>query len=183
MQLPVRHLFPDADDRDDRYDDVTGYHSGLSLSFKAVFWCPICPYHTFYDLHCAHTFFDSAYRDGSQIRNKTTNACNDNRKIMMKKKKLFTRRDAIITGLTTVGGLLATGCASRPTPPSYGSLLRMGDNLTYIAHRFLLPGQALVKEYNFRDISSFPATGTTNPADTSKPYYSESYERFQKRIR
>ncbi len=87
---------------------------------------------------------------------------------MMKKKKLFTRRDAIITGLTTVGGLLATGCASRPTPPSYGSLLRMGDNLTYIAHRFLLPGQALVKEYNFRDISSFPATGTTNPADTSK---------------
>lgn len=100
--------------------------------------------------------------------------------MIMKKKKLFTRRDAIITGLTTVGGLLVTGCASRPTPPSYGNLLRMGDNLTYIAHRLLLPGQSLVKEYDVRDISSFPATGTTNPADTSKPYYSEPYERFQK---
>ena len=55
----------------------------------------------------------------------------------------------------------------------------MGDNLTYIAHRTLLPGQSLAKEYNYRDISSFPATGTTNPADSSKPSFNETYARFQ----
>ena len=33
-------------------------------------------------------------------------------------------------------------------PPTYGNLLRMGDTLTYAAHRTLLPGQSLVKEYS-----------------------------------
>jgi len=40
----------------------------------------------------------------------------------------------------------------------------MGDMLTYSAHRALLPGQSLVKEYRSSDISSFPATGCTNPS-------------------
>jgi DMSO/TMAO reductase YedYZ molybdopterin-dependent catalytic subunit len=98
----------------------------------------------------------------------------------MEKKKIITRRKAIITGLTSIGGLLLAGC-SKSLPPTFGNILRMGDNLTYVAHRTLLPGQSLVKEYNFRDISSFPATGTTNPADSSKSFYSETYARLQKK--
>jgi DMSO/TMAO reductase YedYZ molybdopterin-dependent catalytic subunit len=92
----------------------------------------------------------------------------------MEKKKIITRRKAIITGLTSIGGLLLAGC-SKPLPPTYGNILRMGDNLTYVAHRALLPGQSLAKEYDYRDISSFPATGTTNPASSN-----EDYARLQK---
>ncbi len=97
----------------------------------------------------------------------------------MEKKRIITRRKAIITGLTSLGGLLLAGC-SKPLPPTYGNILRMGDNLTYVAHRALLPGQSLAKEYAYRDISSFPATGTTNPADSSKPAFNETYARFHK---
>ena len=39
----------------------------------------------------------------------------------------------------------------------------MGDTLTYAAHRALLPGQSLAREYSHKDITSFPAIGTTNP--------------------
>ena len=95
----------------------------------------------------------------------------------MKKKQSnqpITRRKAIITGLTSISGLLLFGC-SRKLPPTYGNILRMGDALTYIAHRTLLPGQSLVKEYGHSDISSFPAIGTTNPADPTKPNYSQAY--------
>jgi DMSO/TMAO reductase YedYZ molybdopterin-dependent catalytic subunit len=88
---------------------------------------------------------------------------------------LLTRRKAIITGLASLGGLLLPGC-SRPTPPNYGNILRMGDNFTYIAQRTLLPGQSLAREYDYRDISSMPATGTTNPSK-----HSEEYERYLKK--
>jgi DMSO/TMAO reductase YedYZ molybdopterin-dependent catalytic subunit len=94
----------------------------------------------------------------------------------MKKHKLITRRSAIITGMAALGGIILPGCGKKQ-PPTYGNILRMGDNLTYLAHRTLLPGQSLAKEYSRGDISSFPATGTTNPADTSKPSYSEEYDR------
>lgn len=93
----------------------------------------------------------------------------------MKKKSLITRRNAIISGVAAIGGLLLPGC-SKTLPPTYGNILRMGDNLTYVAHRMLLPGQSLAKEYNHGDISSFPATGTVNPADTSSTSYSEEYD-------
>jgi DMSO/TMAO reductase YedYZ molybdopterin-dependent catalytic subunit len=46
----------------------------------------------------------------------------------------------------------------------------MGDNLTYIAHRALLPGQSLAREYRHADISSFPATGTTDPSKFNEEY-------------
>jgi len=98
----------------------------------------------------------------------------------MKKKQLITRRTAIITGLTTLSGLLLPGC-SQPVPPTYGNILRMGDALTYVSHRKLLSGKALAKEYGYGDISSFPATGTTNPADSSKSTYSEQYEQLQRK--
>jgi DMSO/TMAO reductase YedYZ molybdopterin-dependent catalytic subunit len=98
----------------------------------------------------------------------------------MKKKLIVTRREVLVSGLAAMGGLLLPGCKSKEMPPTYGNILRMGDNLTYYAHRALLPGQSLVREYDPRDISSFPATGTFNPADSSAKYYSEEWDRLHK---
>jgi DMSO/TMAO reductase YedYZ molybdopterin-dependent catalytic subunit len=90
---------------------------------------------------------------------------------------VITRRRAIIAGLASVGGLLL---ARRPEvlPPAYGNLLRMGDSFTYAAHRALLPGQSLVKEYGQADLTSFPATGTTNPGDQKDPQLAGPYRRL-----
>ena len=97
----------------------------------------------------------------------------------MKTNQLITRREALITGLTAMGGLLLSGCAKK-LPPTYGNILRMGDNLTYAAHQALLARDSLVKEYSHKDISSFPATGTTNPADPNSPYFSDLYGNLQR---
>src|SRR5262245_60995736 len=96
----------------------------------------------------------------------------------MKTNRLVTRRQALVTGLTSVSGLLISGC-SKKLPPTYGNILRMGDTLTYAAHRALLPGQSLAREYSHKDITSFPAIGSTNPGDPSKPRHSETYRRLQ----
>ena len=90
-----------------------------------------------------------------------------------KANRQITRRSALITGLASVGGLLLPGCSEK-LPPTYGNILRMGDALTYAAHRMLLPGQSLAKEYSQKDISSFPAIGSTNPGDPDQGYYSAS---------
>jgi DMSO/TMAO reductase YedYZ molybdopterin-dependent catalytic subunit len=82
--------------------------------------------------------------------------------MIMKTNGLITRRRAIVTGLAAVGGFLVTR-SPKDLPQTYGNLLRMGDTLTYAAHRTLLPNQALVREYAIADVTSFPATGTTNP--------------------
>jgi DMSO/TMAO reductase YedYZ molybdopterin-dependent catalytic subunit len=82
----------------------------------------------------------------------------------MESKGLITRRRAVITGLASVGGLIFAR-APKDLPPTYGSLLRMGDDLTYAAHRALLPEHSLVKEYTEADLTSFPATGTSDPKD------------------
>ena len=58
---------------------------------------------------------------------------------MKTNKLIVTRREMLVGGLASLGGLLLTGC-SREVPPTYGSLLRVGDNLTYSAHRALLSG-------------------------------------------
>ena len=76
-------------------------------------------------------------------------------------KKFMTRRQAIAGGLASLGGVALTGC-SKDLPPTYGSLLRMADNVTYVAHRALLPQHALAKEYRESDITPFPPFGTTN---------------------
>ena len=75
----------------------------------------------------------------------------------MEKKNIITRRTALITGVSAMGSLLLGGC-SKPTPPTYGHLLRMGDIFTYEAQRSLLNVRALSKEYSRADISSFPAS-------------------------
>jgi hypothetical protein len=94
----------------------------------------------------------------------------------MKRSRLIARRELLVAGLASAGGLL-TGC-SRPVPPTYGNLLRFGDNLTYRAHRALLPGESLVREYSRGDISSFPAVGTTNPAESHDPKVSALYRQW-----
>jgi DMSO/TMAO reductase YedYZ molybdopterin-dependent catalytic subunit len=94
----------------------------------------------------------------------------------MKTSGLITRRRAIIAGLASVGGLIATRYP-KDLPPTYGNLLRMGDTLTYAAHRTLLPGQSLVKEYSYADLTSFPATGTTDPGTLKRPL-SADYQRL-----
>ena len=90
----------------------------------------------------------------------------------------FTRRQAIVAGLASVGGLSLARFPS-DLPPTYGSLLRMGDTLTYAAHRVLLPQQSLVREYSSKDITSFPATGTTNPGVSEKSALAEAYRRLE----
>jgi DMSO/TMAO reductase YedYZ molybdopterin-dependent catalytic subunit len=91
---------------------------------------------------------------------------------------LITRRRAIITGFAAAGGFILTR-SPKDLPPTYGNLLRMGDTLTYTAHRTLLPGQSLVKEYRPKDITSFPATGTTNPAVSDKSPFADGYRKLQ----
>lgn len=98
----------------------------------------------------------------------------------MKRKVKMTRRQALAAGLSSLGAALMLPGCSKPLPPTYGNILRMGDQLTYVAHRTLLPGQSLAKEYSFGDISSMPATGTTNPSDTRQQGYNEEYEKLHK---
>lgn len=86
-----------------------------------------------------------------------------------------TRRQAIAAGLASVGGV---AFGPKALPPTYGSVLRMADNLTYIAHRELLPEQALVKEYTEKDITSFPAIGTTDPGASGTPERARNYGRM-----
>lgn len=100
----------------------------------------------------------------------------------MKTNPLITRRKAMVTGLAAGGGLLLSGC-SKELPPTYGNILRMGDVLTYSAHRTLLPGQSLAREYSHKDISSFPATGTTNPAEPGARSYNATYGPAYERLR
>jgi DMSO/TMAO reductase YedYZ molybdopterin-dependent catalytic subunit len=88
------------------------------------------------------------------------------------------RRQAIIAGLASAGGFAFTRYGTE-LPPTYGNLLRMGDTLTYAAHRTLLPGQSLVREYGASDVTSFPATGTTNPGVSQKSALGESYRRME----
>ena len=93
-------------------------------------------------------------------------------------------RRNFIKGLTSSAGVLLAGCA-QTVPPTYGNLLRIGDLLTYKAHRLLLPAHSLVREYDHSDISSAPAIGTTNPADPGQgafnPEHAEAYERLRRK--
>lgn len=97
----------------------------------------------------------------------------------MSNRKLLSRREVIAGGIATLGGLLLPGCTKQVTlPPTYGNILRMGDNLTYLAHRTLLPGQKLAREYSHHDISSFPAT-SNDPGAPDKPNSSVAYRNLR----
>ena len=99
----------------------------------------------------------------------------------MGESRLFTRREMIVAGLTGLGGaLLASSCSSvDDVPPTYGNVLRACDNLTYSAHRAILPADSLAREYTLADISSFPATGTVDPGDPKHPKTSEPFRQLR----
>jgi DMSO/TMAO reductase YedYZ molybdopterin-dependent catalytic subunit len=98
----------------------------------------------------------------------------------MRKKKSISRRDAIFAGLTSAGALLLSGCLKK-APPTYGNILRMGDDLTYVAQRGLLSQRALAMEYQKNDITSFPVTDIGDPANPAmKAVYSKEYEELQR---
>ncbi len=96
----------------------------------------------------------------------------------MKTTKLITRRRAIIAGLASVGGVVLSRYPE-DLPPTHGNLLRMGDTLTYAAHRALLPRQSLVREYTSKDITSFPATGTTDPGAREGAPFGDAYRQLR----
>ena len=101
----------------------------------------------------------------------------------MKKKQSTIPRRTFIKGLASSAGITLAGC-TKTDPPTYGNILRMGDLLTYKAHRLLLPQQSLAREYDYSDISAVPAIGTTNPADSNQlafhPEHGPTYERMLK---
>ena len=94
------------------------------------------------------------------------------------KSTIITRRRAIVAGLASIGGFVVARSPGE-LPPTYGSLLRMADNLTYAAHRALLPQQALAREYAEKDITSFPAIGTTDPTAGATPERAGAYRRMR----
>ena len=78
--------------------------------------------------------------------------------------KPTTTRRSVIQGLASSAAITLAGC-SASEPPTYGNVLRMGDWLTYNAHRLLLPRQSLAREYDLRDISAAPATAAATATD------------------
>ena len=92
-------------------------------------------------------------------------------------------RRTFIKGLASSAGFMLAGCAET-VPPTYGNLLRMGDLLTYKAHRLLMPAQALVKEYDYSDISAAAAIGTINPGKSNErlfdPVHGPAYEQLHR---
>jgi len=90
--------------------------------------------------------------------------------------RLVTRRRALLTGLAAISGLAVTRDWS-DMPPTYGNILRMGDDLTYAAFR-MLPRQRLVREYTLADISSFPANGVIDLGAANAPQIVRDYRRL-----
>ena len=88
----------------------------------------------------------------------------------MKEKREAIPRRKFIAGLASGAGLTLAGCG-QTEPPTYGHLLRMGDWVTYKAHRLFLPEDALAREYDASDISPMIATGTVNPGNDNEPLF------------
>ncbi len=87
---------------------------------------------------------------------------------MVERRPLLSRR-SLVGGLASAGGLMLAGCSDQP--PTYGNILRMGDNLTYNAQRLLLSRHALAREYDRSAITSMPAVGTFDPARSDSGLY------------
>ena len=102
---------------------------------------------------------------------------------MMDRNNILLPRRALVGGLVTLGSLALAGCTDE-VPPTYGNILRIGDDFTYRAQRLLLPRNALVRQFEHADITSMPAIGTTNPGNAKEPAFSadfgEAYDRLRK---
>jgi DMSO/TMAO reductase YedYZ molybdopterin-dependent catalytic subunit len=97
-----------------------------------------------------------------------------------KKSGLITRRGALIAGAAAVGGVILTRRFPKILPPTCGNVLRAGDAFTYGVHRALLSDGALAREYRPEDITSFPATGTFDPAVSTKPELKELSDQYRR---
>ena len=97
--------------------------------------------------------------------------------------RLQLSRRAFLGTAASTGGLLLAGCSDQQ-PPTYGNLLRMGDNLTYNAQRMLLSSHALAPEFDLSQITSMPAIGTIDPSRSDVGHYSpeggEAYAALKK---
>lgn len=96
---------------------------------------------------------------------------------------IFLPRRTLLGGLATLGGLALAGCTDE-VPPTYGNILRIGDDFTYRAQRMLLSRNTLVRQFDHADITSMPAIGTTNPGNAKEGAFSadfgEAYDRLRK---
>jgi len=102
------------------------------------------------------------------------------------KPRLITRRGALIAGAAAVGGVVLARRFPKILPPTCGNVLRAGDSFTYGMQRALLGEHSLAREYRPEDLTSFPATGTTDPgvgrgelAQPAAPEFAESYRRLR----
>ncbi len=95
----------------------------------------------------------------------------------MRKRRLLTRRNLFFAGAAAAGGLLLRGLWRQDLPPTYGDILRMGDNVTYAAHRLLLPSQSMAREYSPKEVTAFPAMFLDDRymTDPNHPMRSETY--------
>src|SRR5215470_18932663 len=98
---------------------------------------------------------------------------------------LITRRGVLIAGAAAVGGVIVARRFPKILPPTCGNVLRAGDSFTYGMQRALLSDRALAKEYRPEDLTSFPATGTTDPGDgkgeLAEKDLAEEYRRMRDR--
>ena len=77
-------------------------------------------------------------------------------------------RRTLLASLSTLGGLLLTGCTRETfVPPRVrGGLIGAADVLTMSTNRLLLSGQQLAREYSRRDVADpFPTWNQTNPGN------------------
>lgn len=101
----------------------------------------------------------------------------------MKDKRLLTRRNLILAGAAAAGGLVIPWWWKRrmppELPPTYGHLLRMGDNFTYATHRLLLPQHALARVYHPDEITPIPAVFISDPRKPEHPMSNKAYRRME----
>jgi DMSO/TMAO reductase YedYZ molybdopterin-dependent catalytic subunit len=78
--------------------------------------------------------------------------------------RLMSRRGLLTTGVASAGSALLGGCNLLDEGPSMQPLLDFGQMLSYQAHRLILAGQPLVREYKPTEVSpDFPPNGTEMP--------------------
>ena len=92
---------------------------------------------------------------------------------------LWTRRGALVAGAAAVGGVILARRFPKILPPTCGNVLRAGDSFTYGMQRALFSQHSLAKEYRPEELTSFPATGTTDPATDKKAKFGEDYRRLR----
>ena len=83
----------------------------------------------------------------------------------------LSRRKLITAGLATAGGASGLAAAARLAdrygliPPDHGGIYGVGETLTYAAHRLLMSGHSLAREFNRGEISKVAPENGAPPAN------------------